>query len=199
MPTENMNVKLLPRLSKKAQDYGFLLKLINMITGLDQTNKNLITLNENWLFLNQNFEKVSIFNSSIYNSINSLNSYVIHDIKHFIDDTISICWVLSQPAIVTDVEIDSIGKYKNNTADYHDFDKFNSFFDIVNDIENAYKHHISNNMSSLYGRDEPCIFALYAKGNKSFLNPELKGISLKVLVTEFNKFYKYSMNLIEAK
>ena len=48
MPSENFNIKLDPRLTKKAQDYGFLLKIMNMICSLDETNRNLIRINQTW-------------------------------------------------------------------------------------------------------------------------------------------------------
>ena len=53
-------------------------------------------------------------------------------------------------------------------------------------------------MSTLIGRDEPYIFALYSKNNKDFLHPQLIQVPLKKLILEFNNFYKQSFLLLES-
>lgn len=198
MPSENFNKNIMPKLSKRAQDYGFRQKIINMICSLDETNRNIIRVNQAWESVVNADEESMIFNTRNNFIIDSANAHIIHDIRHFIDDVISIIWILNQSEVVRNVAVDCIGKYLHNNT-YTDFNIFTDFFIKVNDIENAYKHSFPNNMSSLIGRDEPCIFALDAKRNTDFFNPEIIGISLKKLIEEFNRFYKFSMKLIEEK
>ena len=121
--------------------------------------------------------------------------------KHFVDDIIAVCWVLKQSKIVENVEVASIGtylkRYNAGNHTFNDFDNFVGFFTLINDIENAYKHHIPNNMTMIKGRDEACIYAFYSPQNKNFLHPQLKGVSLSNLVDQFNEFYKFSFTVIE--
>ncbi len=199
MPSENFNIKLVPKLSKKAQDYGFLLKTMNMICSLDETNRNIIRVNQAWELIIKNIEEINVFNTRTIYIINSANAHIIHDIRRFIDDIISIHWILLQTERVTEVKMTGLGSYLSDTnKSYKPFDSFKDFLTKINDIENAYKHSIANNMSTLIGRDEPYIFALYSKHNKDFLNPRLIEIPLKDLISEFNKFYKQSFLLIES-
>lgn len=190
MPSENFNIKLAPRLTKKAQDYGFPLKIMNMICSLDETNRNIIRINQTWEMINSNIEEITVFNT--------MSLHIIHDIRRFIDDIISIHWILSQTEIVTEVKMCGLGPYLSDANRvYNPFDSFRDFLMLINDIENAYKHSIANNMSTLIGRDEPYIFALYSKNNKDFLHPQLIQVPLKELIVQFNKFYKTSFLLLE--
>lgn len=197
-PSENFNIKLSPKISKKAQDYGFLLKIMNMICSLDETNRNIIRVNQAWESINNSNEESMIYNTRTLHIIHSANAHIIHDIRRFIDDIISMHWILSQQVFVSDVKISGLGNYLNNmNKEYKVFDNFKSFLTLINDIENAYKHSIANNMSTLIGRDEPYIFALYSKNNKNFLNPRLIDIPLKELIMNFNEFYKISFSMLE--
>lgn len=199
MPSENFNATILPKLPQKAQEYGFPLKLLNMIGSLDETNRNIIRVNQAWESISNSSEENEIYNTRNLYTIHSANAHIIHDIRRFIDDIISIHWILSQPKTVTDVKIDGLGNYLcDANKEYKEFDIFRSFLKQINDIENAYKHSIANNMSTLIGREEPYIFALYSKNNKNFLTPRLIEISLKQVITEFNDFYRYSFSLIEG-
>lgn len=190
MPSENFNIKLAPRLTKKAQDYGFPLKIMNMICSLDETNRNIIRINQTWEMINSNIEEITVFNT--------MSLHIIHDIRRFIDDIISIHWILSQTEIVTEVKMCGLEPYLSDANRvYNPFDSFRDFLMLINDIENAYKHSIANNMSTLIGRDEPYIFALYSKNNKDFLHPQLIQVPLKELIVQFNKFYKTSFLLLE--
>lgn len=198
MPSENFNIKLAPRLTKKAQDYGFPLKIMNMICSLDETNRNIIRINQTWEMINSNSEEITVFNTMSLHIINSANAHIIHDIRRFIDDIISIHWILSQTEIVTEVKMCGLGPYLSDANRvYNPFDSFRDFLMLINDIENAYKHSIANNMSTLIGRDEPYIFALYSKNNKNFFHPQLIQVPLKELIVQFNKFYKTSFLLLE--
>ncbi len=198
LPSEPMNNSLLPQVSEKNKEYYFEDKFTNMICSLDTTNVNLVCAHGVWeKTLNSEINEI---NKWAYNYLNSLHSYIIHDIKRFIDDVISICWLFQQSEQVDFVDVDCIGTYlrKYNAGDhsFNDFDNFVDFFRLINDMDNAYKHHVSNNMMYVRSMDEARILALCAKNNIGFSCPLLKLISLHDLVTEFNKFYEFSFNII---
>lgn len=47
------------------------------------------------------------------------------------------------------------------------------------------------------GRDENCFVSLYSKYNNFDNNPIPYIISMNYIISEFNKFYKYSFELID--
>lgn len=168
---------------------------MNMLIQLDFVNLDLIELHDLWRKAIESSMDVSY----LIGRINFLNSHVIHDIRRYIDDIISICWVLKHPTSKR-VRIDDIGKYLNHVnggGAWTDFVNFCPFFKVVNDIENAYKHSFLNNTDIMIGRDEPCIFAIDSNHNSDIFAPVLNSISLVRLVDGFNEFYHYSFELIE--
>lgn len=199
LPSESMNVKFLPKLSPKAEAFGLTAKMINMILSLDSANENIVEAYHIWELGKNIAPETLIFNTKLWRKRNSLNSYIIQEIRRFIDDAISICWVLSQQGTVQKIEIDSIGSYLKKRNVYKEFDDFYVFFTLVNNISNAYKHSFSNNMETRVGREEPYICALDSNRNKEVFAPYLIEVSLRELISDFNCFYHYTFNLIEKK
>lgn len=196
-PSENFNCNILPKLSEKATEYGFTVKLLHMISSLDITNENIILVNDIWTMLRANSSQTIVFNTYYWTKLNQLCAYIVYDIRHFIDQIIAMTWILNQSEPVTKVKVDCIGEYLYD-SEFSLFDKYLSFLQQLNDISNAYKHSLSNDMTSLIGRDEPCIFALDGNHNKNIFKPKLYGISLKDLVASFNSFYKDAFRILEG-
>lgn len=197
VPKEGLHEKYIPKLSERAKSLNLHVKMTNMLMQLDFVNLDLIELHDLWRKAIES--SMDVF--YLIGRINFLNSHVIHDIRRYIDDIISICWVLEHPTSKR-VRIDDIGKYLNHVnggGAWTDFVNFCPFFKAVNDIENAYKHSFLNNTDIVIGRDEPCIFAIDANWNHNISNPVLHSISLKQLVDDFNVFYHYSFKLIGQK
>lgn len=203
-PHEGFNVKLLPCESENLAKYGFIIKLINLITGLDTTNELLIQAYETWKSIcssdnNQDkYSEVSVYNTYFYGKANHLNKYIVYDMKYFIDEIIAITWCLTQTGKVNNVKISSIGEYLK-LKDLHVFDSYIEYFRLINNIANAYKHSIPNDTVNTLGRDELCVFALYSKYNNDIETPEFIGVTMKDLVSTFNDFYKYSFEVIKDK
>lgn len=199
LPSENFNAKLHPKLSEKAKEFGFELKFFNMILQLDSTNENIIEANEIWHRIHSNDPHVLIFNSYLHAKILALNSYIIHDMKHFADDIIAMTWMLKQEQPFDDICVSSIGQCYSDEKrpKLIEFDEYMDFLLFLNDFDNAYKHSYANNATMLLGRDEPCIYALYSKKNKKYKSPAIMGMSLAKLVENFNAFYTLAMKTIE--
>lgn len=195
-PHENFNVSCLPTIPEEVDEqYGLTMSLIHLISGLDSTNLNLIEAYVLWA--EEEIKRIT-FNTFYFSRMWKLNTYIIHDIKYFVDMIIAITWLIAQKGVESEIKVSSIGQYLHQKGkDFTLFDEYRDFFNTVNDIENAYKHSVPNVQNNLIGRDEPCIFALYSRNNKNIFNPELHGVSLKVLIQEFNKFYHFSLNQIE--
>ncbi len=199
MPREDFHNKFLPHLPEEASHNGLLIKLMNMVGSLDSVNENIVKLAENYEYICNNNPMVDSHTFQAYRRNYSLCSYIVADIRRFIDDMISICWCLSQTEKVENIEVDDIGHYLSKKSKYNDFERFRGFLKLINDLANSYKHSTTNNVQMLIGRDEPCIFAFYARYNRNISNPEIFGVTVRELVDQFNEFYDYSFHLIEEK
>lgn len=195
-PSENLNCNILPKLSTKAEECGFTIKLLNMISSLDITNENIILVNDIWTMLRANDSQTIVFNTYYWTKLNRLCAYIVYDIRNFVDQIIAMAWILDQSEPFAKVKVDCIGAYLHDSK-FSLFDSHISFLQQLNDISNAYKHSISNDMASLIGRDEPCIFALDGNHNKNVFNPQMYGIALRELITLFNLFYKDAFVILE--
>ena len=78
------------------------------------------------------------------------------------------------------------------------FKDYHNYFSLINDLSNSYKHSFLNNYSfQIFGRDEACIPAIYAKYNKDLSNPNYYLVSVKQIVTEFNSFFHFAMDALK--
>lgn len=201
LPSENFNGNIISFLSDTTEENGLFLKWMNMLCQLDETNNNIISACKLWELIKDDHPKKYVFNTSIFFKIQALNSYIIHDIKRSIDDIISTIDFLKNNCKC--IKVDCIGRnfYDNKRpclSKIGHFDEQRDFLIKVNDLENAYKHSFTNNFSNLYGKDEPCIFAVYSKNNLNFKNAKIIGITLKELTEEYNTFYNKAKCIVEA-
>ena len=196
VPIENFNVRLLPKLSQKAVDYGFHILLMQLVNELDITNENIVDYFELWREKHENSGRVCVINNYLYAKERYLGKSIVHDLKHFADMMISIVWTLSQEDVVTKVEIDGIGKYLKNKKSLGCFSEYVDFLTVLNEMDNTQKHAVTNQMGMLIGRDEPCFYCIDSNHNKDIWHVGVKNVSVAQTIEQFNSFYKFSMDKI---
>ena len=108
---------------------------------------------------------------------------------------ISIVWTLSQKDIVKAIEIDGIGKYLYQKS-FRCFDEYHDFLDTLNKMDNVQKHAITNQITQLIGKDEPCFYCVDSNHNKDIWHVGVKIVSVSKPLEQFNSFYKFSMDKI---
>lgn len=198
LPSEAFNVSFRPKLNKRAEVYCFEAKFTQLILGLDTTNLLLIDAYKLWHILINEKPELLYNGINYFSRYNKFCTYIVHDLKYFIDQLIAIIWTLQQKTIIHDIKVDSIGSYLKKPHLMNScFSDYSWLFKDLNSIENAYKHCLANVLSVL-GSEEACFFALSDKNNKDYFNAKLIGYSISNLVTEFNNFYKFSFELIES-
>lgn len=195
VPIENFNVRLLPKLSQKAVDYGFHILLMQLVNELDIANENIVDYIELWREKHENSERVCVINNYLYAKERYLGKSIVHDLKHFVDMMISIVWTLSQKDIVKAIEIDGIGKYLYQKS-FRCFDEYHDFLDTLNKMDNVQKHAITNQITQLIGKDEPCFYCVDSNHNKDIWHVGVKIVSVSKTIEQFNSFYKFSMDKI---
>ena len=198
---ENINMNKMPKVSKKLNnEYSFDMKFFNLISGLSITNELICKSNLLFNQIKNNTREILIFNSYSFTKLQKLNEYIVYDLKKYIDEVISITWLLKQAEKVEDISIHNIGSYLNNSknGDYTEYDNFKDFFEKINDLDNAYKHSYTNSaVAPNIGTEKNYIVVYYSKYGKKIRKPEIVDIELDELINKFNDFYNYSFELIE--
>lgn len=177
------------------------LKFMKLITDLDVVNQNIIESHEIWEKIREEEKNVDfiMYNNYLFKRISKLQEYIVFDLRHFIDEIIATIAVIKDYISNDKVLISSIGEYlSKKQEDFKDFDEFKDLFEKLDDLSNCYKHSYANSDFSAVGRDEDCFIALYSKYNNFSDNPTPYVVSINYIVQEFNKFYKYSFNLIDS-
>lgn len=198
---ETFNVSLLPKFNSYEDPYvNQFLKYMKLITDLDVVNENIIESHEIWSDIKKTEISVenSIYNTYKYKRLNKLNEYIIFDLKHFVDEVIATISVIKGYTIDKKVYISSIGAYlSKKQKNFDDFDNFTDLFQKLDDLSNSYKYSYANSDFNAIGRDEDCFISLYSKYN-DFDNQIIPYVvSIDYIVQEFNKFYKFSFELID--
>lgn len=197
---ENFNVALIPNFNGYKDPYvDEQLKFMRLITDLDVVNQNIIESNEIWgKIKNSENLDVQIYNTYKYKRLNKLHEYIVFDLKHFIDETIATISIIKGFVKDNKVYISSIGAYlSKKEPNFNDFNNFLDLFQKLDDLSNSYKHSYANSDLSVIGRDENCFISLYSKYNDFDNNPIPYVISMDYIICEFNKFYKFSFELID--
>ena len=194
-PHENINVDILPKKIREKTDY--ILIFMTLILTLDDVNEKLMQSYEYWDYLIRDSEETMIYNTFYHCKMGSNSGLIIHTLKHFIDMMILFVSINIFKYEKTE-KIDSIGRYLGQDK-IKCFDNHKPFFKILNEMDNAYKHHFSNiSANNFIGEKELCFFAVSeGRNGVNKLNPQLISISARRLVEDFNNFYIDLFNVID--
>ena len=199
---ETYNINLMPNFNLYKNPYiNEKLKFMMLITDLDVVNQNIIESHEIWEKIKQAESNIDItvYNTYLYKRINKLHEYIVFDLKHFIDEIIATISIIKGYIIDNKVYISSIGAYLGKKQkDFNDFDEFIDLFEKLGNLSNSYKHSYANSDFWAIGKDEDCFVALYSKYNDFDNHPTPYIIPINYMVQEFNKFYKFSFELIDS-
>lgn len=190
---------------------NLLSKYTNIVCGLDSTNLNIIEIYEIWEKLHPdsiNFHN-TLSNTYYITRLRKLIEYTIYDFHTYINQIISIVWLIKYPA-EKKFQIYDIGSYLNikrekeqNNIKYEHinfnyFDEYFDFIQILNNIFNSNKHSPTNNEQIILGTYEIVVSAIKMRDDTVFKDSKLFVTYFEALVTDFNEFYKYSINLIDT-
>ena len=199
---ENYSPNLMPKFNSYKDPYiDEELKFMKLITDLDIVNLNIIESHQIWKKIKEaeiNAD-IQVYNSYFFKRIDKLHEYIAFDLKHFIDEVIATISVIKGAIMNDKICISSIGDYLHAKNDkFHDFDNFKDLFEKLDDLSNSYKHSYANSNFTAIGQNEDCFVALYSKHNVFSIQPTPYVVSINYIVEEFNKFYKFSFELIDS-
>lgn len=196
---ENFNTALLPNFNNFNYPYANLeIKYMRLICDLDITNQFIKELYFIWKQITTNSKLFIHYNTYLFTKLQKLNQYIIFDLKHFVDETISTIWILYNHPQDDSILICDTGDYlKDGNKEFKILDKYRDFFQELNDLFNSYKHSYLDNLSLALGKLEPCFTAIWSKNKKLLSSEKFICISVSHILTEFNQFYKESFKIIE--
>lgn len=173
--------------------------IMNIICGIDQTNLNLIEIYDIWHKLRYLTKDSCVFSTYYFSRLAKLFSYFIFDLRTYIDTFITLTYLLCNGGLKQKIDISDISHYLKHVPEKKQFYKdYHNLLILINDISNSYKHSFLNNFSfQMFGRDEVCIPAIYAKYNKDLSKPDYYLVSVKQLVTDFNGFFNFALDTLK--
>lgn len=198
---EIYNVKLNPNFNHYKDPYiNENLKFMKLITDLDVVNQNIIESHEIWNEIKEtekNNINLYIYNAYKHKRMNKLHEYIVSDLKHYIDEVIATISIIKGFNVDNKIIVSSIGSYlSKRQPNFKELDEFIDLFEKLDNLSNSYKHSYANSDFSAIGRDEDCFVALYCKYNDFNNQPTPYVISIDYIVQEFNRFYKFTFELI---
>lgn len=122
-----------------------------------------------------------------------LSEEIVYWLRKSADDLIALLHVLHMRETTgiypTRVEIDSIGGLLSQSAIPSYLESHRDFLNVLNEISNASKHSFINSDITLFGRDEPCFFALALKRNNLVNQPGFYSVSVRDILARYNEFF----------
>lgn len=190
VPHENFSVNLIPKCIREEHTLLFMPLILN----LDEVNELLFESYDIWNKIHNHSKEVEVENSYSYNKLRINSVIIIHIIKHYMD--MMLVFIL-ECIFNLGRECDCIGRWKNYTKkprELSKLDDFQDYFDLINDMENANKHHLTSIYTAqLIGQDELCFFAINEKkGNKLY---SVRAIDI---IKRFNELYKVFNDILEV-
>lgn len=197
-PDEPYNVRLGFWLPPDSPYGNLQLKLIKLISRLDEANRRLIDSFQYWT------------NSFEHTAPGTLerhwwaNEQAVYLMRRSADELIALTWCLDYweqngkyPHII---KVDSIGRIRPNDA--HKTLPFLGshidYLECLNEVSNAFKHSFVHSGITLVGRDEPCVHALAIDQNRLAANLKFHNVSLRWLAEGFTEFYSSGMDWMAA-
>lgn len=196
---ENINsLKIKPIIPNDKDNYGLNVAILNMMLSMNITNELVVESHEIYNKIKSNSIDIQVLNSYYYAKYYELNRMIVHNIRHYCDEIITIFYLLSSSAIVSDIGIGSISAYFLLDEDKRIYKTYEDFLHIILDLDNSFKHFFSEVISpNRIGVDNNCIVTYYSKYGKNFLNPNKLSYKLDDIIILFNSFYKEFIKKVE--
>lgn len=196
---ENINsLKIKPIIPNDKDNYGLNIAILNMILSINITNELVIESHEIFNKIKCNSKDIQTLNSYYYAKYYELNKMIVHNIKHYCDEIITIFYLLSSPVIVSNIDIRSISSYFSLDEDKRKYTNYEDFLNTILELDNSFKHSFSEVITpSRIGVKDNCIVTYYSKYGRNFLNPTMLSYKLDDIIVWFNSFYKEFVKKVE--
>ena len=131
-----------------------------------------------------------------------LSEEIVYWLRKSADDLIAMLHVLEVRETVgvypTRVEVDSIGGLLARSDIPNFLASHLEFLNVLNEISNAAKHSFINSDITLFGRDEPCFFALTLKRNNLSNESKFYSVAVRDVLSRYNEFFLAAQTKLRA-
>lgn len=162
---------------------------LNTLLELTYTNETLFELYKmhEWILAHNgiNEDNTIRIRSYMLSKYSKIIKNIVHDVKSATDQLISIASLHSH----TNEYIDSVGQLLKHKDDEKDF--FNNYMESIvflkqlNDMDNSYKHHITNYIKKYFDREKPVITVFYCKNYSKGYGADKRDIFIEKPMDEF--------------
>jgi len=200
-PRQPVNIVHIPQLPSDTPYGNLWLKGMNIVRRLDRVN----------------LEIARVFASYVHpkseDSVNPLQDILEHQfyaeqvvywLRKTADELISLAYAISEwknngewPSAI---KVDSIAGLKHSPPqEVKDlFAPYEGYLFTLNEVANAFKHSFINTDMTVVGAEYPVVYALALDRNKLSNKPQFYSVGFAVLVEEFSKLYRPTMQVIQT-
>lgn len=192
-PEEPLNVSLLLPLPANTPYGNFQLKWMDMISRLNEANRQIIISYENWCAARTGSIEDSM--KDVFNKHRFSTEYAVSGMRRVADELVTLVWCMHQlrdgGEIPSRVRIDTIGLiFKHN---YHGpdglFERHLNFIKLLNDLSNTFKHSFIQSDLARIGENEPLVLALNLERADLENESQFYAIKLSAFISDYNCFF----------
>ncbi|MBF8709919.1 MULTISPECIES: hypothetical protein [Pseudomonas] len=192
-PEEPLNVSLLLPLPANTPYGNFQLKWMDMISRLNEANRQIIISYENWCAARTGSIEDSM--KDVFNKHRFSTEYAVSGMRRVADELVALVWCMHQlrdgGEIPSRVRIDTIGLiFKHN---YHGpdglFERHLNFIKLLNDLSNTFKHSFIQSDLARIGENEPLVLALNLERADLENESQFYAIKLSAFISDYNCFF----------
>ena len=192
-PEEPLNIRMMLPLPASTPYGNFQLKWIDMMSRLNEVNRQIIVSHDTW----EATVRGDITDSmkDVFNRHRFSTEYAVSGMRRVGDELVSLVWCLEQFEITGDypkkIEIESLGQVAHFSYDGPEglLKRHTEVITLLNDLSNTFKHSFIQSDLARVGQDEPLVLALNLKKSDLKNNPIFYNVRVSVLVNQYTQFF----------
>ncbi|WP_219273310.1 hypothetical protein [Pseudomonas sp. Xaverov 83] len=192
-PEEPLNVSMLLPLPADTPYGNFQLKWMDMLSRLNEANRQIIISHETWNATIRGDIEDSM--KDVFNTHRFATEYAVIGLRRIADELVALIWCLEQLATTGEypskIKVDCLGHVfkQNYNGPDEIFARHLDLFRTLNDLSNTFKHSVIQSDLARIGADEPLILALNLKGANLESEPVFYNVSLTRLIEGYNQLF----------
>ena len=192
-PEETLNVSLLLPLPADTPYGNFQLKWMDIISRLNEANRQIITSYETWCAARTGSIEDSM--KDVFNIHRFSTEYAVTGMRRVADELVALVWCMHQlrdgGEFPSKVKVDTIGlvfKHKYHGPDDL-FERHLELIRLLNDLSNTFKHSFIQSDLARIGQDEPLVLALNLERADLVNESQFYAIRMSAFVSDYTNFF----------
>ncbi|ANJ57431.1 hypothetical protein PMA3_20620 [Pseudomonas silesiensis] len=192
LPDEPFNYRLMLPLPASTPFGNFQLKWMDMMSRLNEVNRQIIISHETWEATIQGDIEDSM--KDVFNTHRFSTEYAVTGMRRVADELVGLVWCLERLEVTGEypkkIKMDSIGEVKESYNGPNGLIKsHHGLIKLLNDLSNTFKHSFIQSDLARVGQDEPLVLALNLKGADHRNEPTFYTVRMSELVHHYTQFF----------